>query len=184
VITLERSTIYDETLYGEPLGLPVRRPALNTDQALWTVGDWVLVLPVTVVQRAPDVRRMIGEIRGWTGWSKRQLAGVLGTSHTTIVNAEAGRPLLEARSGDLRRRVTSAHDLVRRVFLLAGRAAQTTADVLATAPAGGVSPTDALRAGNYERAYLAALDALRPRPTGMLVGGRPRRSGATSALHE
>jgi hypothetical protein len=184
VITLERPTIYDEALHGEPLGLRVRPRTLNTDRPIWTVGEWVLVLPATVVHHAPDVQRMITEIRAWTGWSKRQLATVLGTSHTTVVNAEGGRPLLEARSGDLRRRVASAHDLVRRVFLLAGRDAQTTAHVLGTSPADGVSAVDALRSGNYERAYIAAIDALRPRPTGMLVGGRPRRSGATAALHE
>jgi hypothetical protein len=184
VSILELPTIYDETLHGEPLGLPVRPRSLNTDGLLWTVGEWVVVLPLTVVHRAPDVQRMITEIRGWTGWSKRQLATILWTSHTTIVNAEAGRPLLEVRSGDLRRRVASVHDLVQRVFLLAGRDAETTGNVLATAPADGVSPIDALSAGNYERAYVAALDVLRPRPTGMLVGDRPRRSGATAALHE
>jgi hypothetical protein len=184
VITLERPTIYDETLHGEPLGLPVRQHALNTNRQLWTLGEWILVLPVTAVRRAPDVQRMITEMRAWTGWSKRQLAPVLGTSHTTIVNAEGGRPLLEVRSGDLRRRVPGAHDLIRRVFLLAGRDAQTTARVLETAPANGASPVDALRSGNSQQAYLAAIDALRPRPTGMLVGGRPRRSGATAALHE
>lgn len=184
MITLEAPTIYEETLYGEPLGLPVRPRALNTDGPLWTVGDWVLILPMPAARRAPDVQRMIAEIRACTGWSKRQLATALGTSHTTVVNAEGGRPLLENRSGDLRRRVADAHDLVRRVFVLAGRDAETTAHVLGTVPADGVSPIDALRAGNYERAYIAAIDALRPRPTGLLVGSRPRRSGATAALHE
>jgi hypothetical protein len=38
--------------------------------------------------------------------------------------------------------------------------------------------------GRPEEAYLAAIDALRPRPTGMLTGSRPRRSGATAALHD
>ena len=184
MITLERPTIYDEALHGEPLGLSVRQKALNTDHQFWTLGEWKIVLPVTAVQRAPDVQRMITEMRAWTGWSKRQLATVLGTSHTTIVNAEGGRPLLEVRSGDLRRRVPGAHDLIRRVFLLAGRDAQTTAHVLETAPTNGVSPIDALHTGNSEQAYLAAIDALGPRSAGMLVGGRPRRSGATAALHE
>ncbi len=184
MITLERPSIYDEALHGEPLGLPVQARPLNTDHAFWTLGEWIVVLPVTVIHRAPDVQRMITEIRAWTGWSARQLATVLDTSHTTVLSAESGRPLIEVRSGDLRRRVTSAHDLVRRVFLLSGRDPQTTAHVLGTAPADGVSPVGALRAGNSEQAYIAAIDALRPRPTGMLRGDRPRRSGATAALHE
>ena len=92
MITLERPTIYDEALHGEPLGLRVRPRALNTDRPIWTVGEWVLLLPATAVHHAPDVQRMITEIRAWTGWSKRQLATVLGTSHTTVVNAEGGRP--------------------------------------------------------------------------------------------
>lgn len=184
MITLERPTFYDETLHGEPLSVRVQPRALNTDRSLWMVGEWVLLVPAISVERAPDVQRMIGEIRAWTGWSRRQLATVLDTSHTTVGRAEAGRPLLAVRSGDLRRRVADAHGLVGRVFMLTDRDKQTTADVLADAPPTGVSPIDALRAGGPEQAYLAAIDALRPRPTGMLSGGRRRRSGATVALHE
>lgn len=181
---LDMSNIYDATFYGEPLSLPVRRATLNTDGLFWTVGDWMLVLPKTIVHRAPDVQQMLGDIEAWTGWSKRQLAGVLGTSHTTVRNAAAGRPLLAARSGDLRRRVTNTHNLVGRVYVVAGRDAQETARIL-EAPQGENPPAiEALRASNYERAYIAALDVLRPRPTGMLVGNRPRRSGATMPLHD
>lgn len=127
---------------------------------------------------------MITEIRGWTGWSSRQLATVLDTTHTTVLNAERGRALMEARSGDLQRRVPAAHDLVRRVFLLADRDPAATSRILGTVLGDGLSPSEALAAGNTERAYLAAIDALRDRPTGMLVGARPRRPGATVALHE
>jgi transcriptional regulator with XRE-family HTH domain len=182
--TLERPTIYHEALFGEPLGLPVRHRTLDTNRPFWIVGEWFVVLPTTVVRRAPDVQRMISEVRAWTGWSLRQLARVLGTSHTTVLNAEAGRPLLALRSGDLRRRVNEVHDVVERVYLLSERDASTTSHLLATAPRRGQSAVDALRAGRPEKAYLAAIDALRPRPTGMLTGSRPRRSGATAALHD
>jgi hypothetical protein len=181
---LEQPTIYDEAFYGEPLELPVPSRPLNTDGPLWRVGEWDLVFPDTPVRREPDVQHMISEIRGWTGWSKRQLAAVLGTSHTTVVNAEAGRPLVAARSGDLRRRVASTHDLVRRVFLLAGREPEATARILASPQGDNGAPLDSLQAGDYERAYVAAVDVLRPRQTGMLVSGRPRRPGATTALHD
>jgi hypothetical protein len=182
--TLERPTIYDEALFGEPLGLPVRQQKLDTNRRFWIVGEWSLVLPTTVVRRGPDVQRMISDIRAWTNWSSRQLARVFGTSHTTVLNAEAGRPLSALRSGDLRRRVGEVHDVVERVHLLAERDADATSHLLATAPSQGQSAVDALRARRPETAYLAAIDALRPRPTGMLTGSRPRRSGATVALHD
>lgn len=181
---LELPTIYEETFFGEPLALRVRPRPVNTDRPLWTVGDWPLVLPLPTVERAPDVQRMIGDIRAWTGWSQRQLATALRTSHTTVGRAEAGRPLREARSGDLSRRLANTHNLVERLFLLAGRDPETTCRILEAPPDANGSAVDALRAGNYERAYIAAVDAARPRPTGMLVGSRPRRSGATVALHE
>lgn len=59
--TLEHPTIYDEALFGEPLGLPVRRRTLDTNRRFWIVGDWLPVLPTTVVRRAPDVQRIISE---------------------------------------------------------------------------------------------------------------------------
>ncbi len=177
-------TIYDEALYGEPLGVPVVTTTIHTGTILWTVGDWAIDLPAPTVHRAPDVQRMIRDLRARTQWSSRQLATVLGTSHTTILNAEAGRPLMQARTGDLRRRVGAAHDVVERVFILAGSDPVETARILDTARRGGPSAVDALRERNAERAYLSAIDVLRPRPTGLLVGDRPRRGGATTALHD
>ena len=181
---VETPTIYEEALYGEPLDLPVLRQTIHTDRALWTVGEWVIDVPAPVVHRAPDVQRMIRDLRVWTQWSSRQLASVLRTSHTTVLNAEAGRPLMQARTGDLRRRVGAAHDVVERVFVLAGCDPAATARILGTAPRGAPSAVDALWARNPERAYLSAVDVLRPRPKGLLVGNRPRREGATAALHD
>jgi hypothetical protein len=179
-------SLYDETFYGEPLSLPVRRPLLDTGHAIWLLAGWGLKVQLTLPERAPDVQRMISDMRAWTGWSQRRLADVLGTSHTTVGRAEAGRPLVEARSGDLRDRVDRAHAVVQRIFLLAERDAEETARLLETPPSitGGGSAVDGLRTGNPDRAYIAALDVLRPRPTGMLVGSRPRRGGATSPLHD
>jgi hypothetical protein len=182
--TLDAPTIYDEALYGEPLELPMLPRTLNTNGDMWTVGEWSIVVPATVALRAPDVQRMIADIRAWTRWSSRQLARILGTSHTTVLSAEAGRPLMEARTGDLRHRAGGVHDVVERVFLLTGRDPAATARTLATSPPGGPSAADSLRDGNPERAYLSAIDVLRPRRTGLLVGDRPRREGATSALHD
>jgi hypothetical protein len=181
---LDAPTIYDETLYGEPLELPILAGSLNTEGDIWTVGEWVIVVPKPVVHRAPDVQRMIADVRASTRWSARQLARILGTSHTTVLNAEAGRPLMEARTGDLRRRVGEVHDVVERVFVLAGEDPRATARVMGTAPRGGRSAVDSLRDRNPGGAYLSAIDVLRPRPAGLLVGDRPRREGATAPLHD
>jgi len=181
---LAAPTIYDDALYGEPLDLPMLHRVLNTDGDIWTVEDWLIVVPPPVAHRAPDVQRMIGDIRAWTRWSSRQLARMLGTSHTTVLNAEAGRPLMEARTGDLRRRTGDVHDVVERVFLLADRDPAATARILGATARDGRSPADALQQGRPEQAYLAAIDVLRPRPTGLLVGDRPRRDGATVPLHD
>src|SRR5205085_2719532 len=66
MIALDQPTIYDEALYGEPLARPMRHRVLNTESDLWTLGAWRIVLPTSVTHRAPDVQRMIAEIRGWT----------------------------------------------------------------------------------------------------------------------
>lgn len=182
--TLDAPTIYDQALYGDSLAVPVREPALNTARDLWILGGWGVVLPRRVVRPAPDVQRMISELRAWTQLSARQLATLLGTSHTTVLSAEAGRPLVEARSGDLRRRVTDVHNVVRRIFLLADQNPSATSHILDTAPPSGRSPIDLLLAGEPARAYLSAIDLLRSRPSGLLVGHRPRREGATAPLHE
>jgi hypothetical protein len=184
VSVLDMPNIYEAALYGEPLRVPVRPRPLNTDSPFWTVGDWALFIPKVERHRAPDVADMLGDLAAWTGWSKRQLANILDTSHTTVRNAAAGRPLRVSRSGDLRRRVVSTHDLVSRIFVLANRDSEETARILQTPSAITPAAADALRAGNYERAYLTALDVLRPRQTGLLVGSRPRRSGATTPLHD
>jgi hypothetical protein len=186
MITVDRPTVYDEALSGEPLARPVPRRVLNTDHLLWTVGDWHLLLigPPPTARRVPDAGRMISELRAWTAWSSRKLASVLGTSHTTVLGIEAGRPLVEGHSGDLGRRVSDVHDVVSRVFLLADRDQSTTARLLDTPPHGGRSPIDALRSDDAAGAYLAAVDVLRPRSSGLLVGSRPRREGAITPLHD
>lgn len=89
------------------------------------------------------------------------------SSHTTILHAEKGRPLVSGHSGDLARRLMELHDLVERVFALVEGDPERTGAVLGTAPRGRQSPLDELRRGDPTRAYLAVLDNLRsrrPRP--------------------
>lgn len=134
---------------------------------------------------APRLQRIIREVRYRTGWSARRLAEVVGSSHTTILNAENGRPLISGHSGDLGQRLVEIHDLVERVYLLVDRDPERTASALATAPPGRSSAVEELKAiGDPSRAYLAVLDSLRPRRPGLLIGSRPWRDGPTTALHE
>jgi hypothetical protein len=177
--------LFDYALRGEPLPRMVFPEPLDTRNSFWTVGNWSIGLPFVVPQAAPQLQRVIREIRGWTGWSARRLADVVGSSHTTVRNAENGRPLVSGHSGDLRQRLVAIHDLVERIYVLVDRDAERTATLLTTAPPGRCSAVEELRAtGDAGRAYIALLDTLRPRRVGLLTGGRPRRDVATTALHE
>jgi hypothetical protein len=183
-MTIAARDIYDEALRGEPLERAVFPPALNTHSSLWMLGGWVIVLPAPELHPAPSMQQVARQLRQWTGWSSRRLAEVLETSHTTIRAVEYGRPLVGGHSGDLRRRLTDAHDVVERVFLLADRDPARVSTILDTAPPGRRSAVDELKAGEPGSAYLAAVDVLRPRRPGLVVGDRSRRGGATVALHE
>lgn len=182
---LEAPALYEAAFRGEPLQRTVFPEPLNTQDTFWTIGNWPIVVPVVVSPTVPRLQRVIRETRERTGWSARRLAEIVGSSHTTLLNAENGRPLVSGHSGDLRQRLVEAHDLVERIYLLVERDPQRTAAILATAPNGRLSAIEELRnAGDPGKAYLAALDAIRPRRTGLLVGDRARRDGPTTALHD
>jgi transcriptional regulator with XRE-family HTH domain len=181
----EAPAFYDAAFRGEPLQRTVFPEPLNTHDTIWTIGDWPIAVPAVVSHAVPRLQRVIREMRERTGWSARRLAEIMGSTHTTILNAENGRPLVSGHSGDLRQRLVEAHDLVERVYLLVDRDHERTATVLATAATGRRSAVEELLAtGDPGRAYLAALDAIQPRRTGLLVGDRPRRDGPTTALHD
>jgi transcriptional regulator with XRE-family HTH domain len=181
----EAPALYEAAVRGEPLQRAVFPEPLNTGATFWTVGDWPIAVPPPVPHIIPRLQRVISEIRGRTGWSARRLAEVVGSSHTTILNAENGRPLVSGHSGDLRQRLLDVYDVVERVYVLAGRDPRRTETILSTAPANRLSAADELAtSGDAGRAYVAALDVLRPRRTGLIVGDRPRRDGRTTALHE
>lgn len=137
-----------------------------------------------VPQPAPEIQQQTLQVRRWTGWSIRYLADVTGTSHTTIRGIETGRPVAYSRSGDLRIRIASLHDVVQRVFILAGRDPQRVARALANEPGGSASAVEEMKHGRFGAAYVAAIDSLRPRNVGLLVANRPKQSDATVALHD
>jgi hypothetical protein len=130
------------------------------------------------------MQHVVRQIRDWTGWSSRRLAEVVDTSHTTILGVENGRPLVGGHSGDLRDRLTDTHEVIERIWALAGSDPNLMRRLVETAPPGQRSAIAELAAGDPDRAYLAALEVLRPRTPGLLVGDRPRQRGATVALHD
>lgn len=177
--------LYEAAVRGEPLQRAVFPPPLNTNDDFWTLGDWPIKVPRPVPQVMPDLERIVKEVREWTGWSARRLADVVESTHTTILRAENGRPLMPGHSGDLRERLFDLHNLVERVFLVVGRDSERTAAVLSTSPPNRRSAADEFRAtADPGRAYIAAIDVMRPRRPGLLVGDRPRQDGPTTALHE
>jgi hypothetical protein len=156
-----------------------------------TVGDGILVLGEVSIQIPPleavptlELRQLIWELQVRTGWSARALAEVLRTTHTTINRVVAGGRLQRGRSGDLRRRLGEAHEVVARVYVLAGSNADATAHVLQSVAPSGQSPVALLRDDEPARAYLAALDTLNARREGLLVGSHPRGGDATAPLHD
>lgn len=187
---------YDRALYG---GEPIRHTAAPTrldrtvvaplfrvgQDLLWMLGDWLVGVPAPVIHPAPDVQRMTQELRNWTKWSARQLADALSTSHTTVLAIETGRPLAAGHSGDLRRHIVDAHTVVSRIFVLADRDPRRTAHALNEATGNGLSGRTLLARGEPAKAYIAALDVLRPPTQGLLVGSHPAEPGtATAPLHD
>jgi hypothetical protein len=178
----EAQAVWQEALQGKPF--IARRPGSEVvaDFESW----WWVTLAKRWPRPAPDPQVMLHELRQWTGWSTRQTADALGTTHTTVLGVERGRPLLRSRSGDLRQRIVDTHDIVSRLFVLAGRDPRRTADALGAAAPSQRRAIDHLREGAPNAAYLVALDVLQPRAArqgGLLVGSRPARPGtATTPL--
>ncbi len=173
---LDARVTWQDALQGKPfIHRSSSRPVIRPDLAKW----WVHLPPVRP-QPAPDVQMMVHALRRWTGWSTRLLAAVLGTSHTTVSKIEDGRAIWESRSGDLRRRISDAYDVVGRVATLVGSDPGGIAAAMTGGGRDGRSATDFLREGQPNRAYLAVLDGFgepaRSR-SGLLVGDRPSRPG-------
>lgn len=141
---------------------------------------WIAVQERT----SPEAQRMAHEIQAATGWSTRTMALALGVSHPTVGKLLDGRAA--SRLG-IRQRLAAVHDVVSRIHDLLGHDATSTDRILRTRPEpNSMSPIDYLSIGNPTRAYLAAVDVIRPpRATGLMRGDWPTRPGeAASPLHE
>lgn len=178
------NTTYDQALYGEPVSVALRRRLLDTKKRIWTIGEWEIELPPMMPHRAPETQRAVADLKTWTSWSSRQLAGLLRTSHTTIGRLEGGGEPVSGHSGDLRQRLLTTHDVVGRIATVANYDPAVIKDALEYEHQPGASAVYALQNGDPSVALLRALERLRPRPAGLITGTGSRRSGATAALHE
>src|SRR5579862_8567730 len=114
---LDKANLLSDSLAGSPLERVVARPNLNTSSIVWIIGEWSPIFPPLTPRLAPDLRQMVSKVREWTGWSARRFGDAIGTSHTTVYAIESGRRVVEGHSGDLRRRITEASDVKKRIFL-------------------------------------------------------------------
>jgi hypothetical protein len=97
-----------------------------------------------------------------TGWSNRALASALGTTHPTLGAILAGRQTTRARIPELRGRISALADLADRLMSLAGDPAAVRV-ALTTRPLDqSHTACELLIQGDPGRAYIAALDVLRP----------------------
>jgi transcriptional regulator with XRE-family HTH domain len=181
------SAAFTAALLIFPSAHPIADATVDKQPVKATEGifdSWV-VLPESAAQPVPLVPRLVRDIRLWTGWSQRGLAKVLASTHPTIRALEEGRSA--ARTNDLYDRLLEAHEVIERVFLVAGRDVAETDRMLSSSPSEERSPaSELLEARQPAQAYLAALDVRRPRrQTPMMVGQWPIRAGeATTALSE
>lgn len=146
--------------------------------------DLWIETPEIVSRPAPQAQQLTQELLVWTGWSHRGLANVLEISHPTVSALEQGTS--PARVGDLFDRLVEAHEVVRRVYMIADRDPSTTSHLLSTPSESGDSASSLLAQRRPAEAYLAALDAQRPRRVEpMMPSIWPARAGdATVDLTE
>lgn len=117
--------------------------------------------PETVIRPAPQAQQLTQELLAWTGWSHRGLASVLEISHPTVSALERGTS--PARVSDLFDRLVEAYEVVRRVYLIADRDPSRTSHLLSASAESGHSASSLLAQRRPAEAYLAAMDAQRPR---------------------
>jgi hypothetical protein len=120
-----------------------------------------------------DFRAMAFDIHQWTGWSSRALAEAVGTTHPTIGALLTGTTNVGSRNRAYLQRLQGAHEVIERIFQIAGRDRGRTAAAL-EATYQGHSAVEHLSNGQVRRAYLAATRTLKPRnETDLLTGSRP-----------
>jgi transcriptional regulator with XRE-family HTH domain len=136
--------------------------AAGIDALLSEFTSWV-ELPA-VAARPPQLGDLVRRARALTDWSTRELADIIGTTHTTVRAFEQGSRV-SARSRPAASRVRPLVDVLTRLAWAAGGAPDALATALRTPSEANECAFDLLAAGEWTRGYLACLDVLRgPRP--------------------
>jgi hypothetical protein len=179
----------------EPLGCPgffLRMPVVFSETTAWNFGplrreaissftSWVLLPEPERGVQAP-IAEKISEILDMTGWSQRELASILLTSHTTVRKLLAGGEV-SARSISVASRVGPVHDLISRLYVVARRDSAHLAIAMRTSVDGRRSSVDLLAGGDDNAAYATALRALRGQQRETL-GRHPKRIRPADATME
>ncbi len=152
----------------------VPQPGCRLDELLATHTAW-MQLPSTY----SDLLRQVNEL---TGWSFRDIAEVVGTSHTTIGKLANGA-VSTSRSAHAAERIEPMLDVLTRISRLAAPGNDLAA-VLEQPAASGETPRELLRSGEWSRALLSAMDVINgPRPERPQLRPGVRRERATRELH-
>lgn len=143
--------------------------APSKDRFRFSLFDpWVRV-PERTPTPAPRTQVLARSLRRQTGWSQRKLANVLRSTHPTVRALEEGRS--SAQQNELYDQLVGVHEVVDRVFELAGRDSRETNRLLSATTEESTSALDLLTAGDFAAAYLAAVDAARPRRSSLMMQG-------------
>lgn len=152
----------------------VPQPGCGLEELLATHTAW-MQLPSTYA----DQLRQVNDL---TGWSFRDIAEVLGTSHTTVGKLANGA-IPTSRSADAAERIAPMLDVLTRISRLVAQG-RDLAVVLEQSTDQGESTRDALRSGDWSRALLTAMDVINgPRPARPQPRPGVRRERATRELH-
>lgn len=139
-----------------------RRDARGLDAFLSQFTSW-LVLPAVPASPPSRLPALVQRVRALTGWSTRDLAEIIGTSHTTVRMFEtSGR--VTSRSRDAASRVRPLLSVLVRLVRIAGSPAAL-ALALETSADAGERAVDLLAAGDWAKGFVVATDVINgPRP--------------------
>lgn len=129
---------------------------------------WVRT-PVLEPQYEPPapVQALVRAITEWTNWSHVELARLLNSTNSRVQELEDGLPI--PRNDELAERLHEMHEVVERVFLVAGGDTTRASHLLESKPDSRPSAVELLSEGRPSEAYLAALEVHRPRRKGPMM---------------
>ena len=180
----EAPNYYTEAVVGSPLNQLLSASTLDTTMPFWVIGNWAISIPNVSSEHVQGIDKLVSELQNWTGWSLRRIAELLGTSHTTVRAIANGRRVVIGHSGDLEQRLLAVHGVIERLFLLMERDTLSVRSILNRETVDHETVGSKLKSGEYNRAYLIAIDFIRPRRAGLIVGDRPKLEPSTVPLHE